>query len=941
MPAALRLDFRCVRTVSRTRRSLLGGALHVSSTQYRVLSMRCAIVSLATCISLLFATHAPAVQANPLVPGYERFFAEDDAHTANGGALLLGELNCLSCHEALAALSAYVQTKQAPILDNVGQRVRPEFLREYLAAPHKAKPGTTMPDLLASASESERIDKVEALVHFLASTGKLREAAPITPAVTRGETLFHTVGCVACHQPSQVDFAKLSTSVPLPAEMEKKYTLPGLAEFLQNPLHVRPSGRMPHLNLNEAEARDVASYLLRNLEVAGVVEYAYYEGSWQDLPDFSKLEPKSKGKTTSFDVNIGRPDQFGIVFKALFDVAQEGEYTFHIGSDDGSRIRVDGKEVAVVPGVHPVVFKSGKVKLTDGTHEAEVEFFEQGGGQELKVEYEGPGIKRQSLEYALMPPEDKAKDEKKFVVKPELVVKGRALFGSLGCASCHQLRIGNQQIASAVSAKPLTSLDNEKGCLADSPAKVPDFHLSKNQRVALAAAIKSLNSPNLRPARPTDAINATLTAFNCYACHQRGEVGGVERSRNALFNSNQPEMGDEGRIPPHLTGVGAKLKPGWLKQVFDDGAKDRPYMFTRMPRFGSQNVGHLIKSFAEADPPVADHSVATNIGERKVKSAGRKLSGSQGFSCIKCHTWGNVKATGIQSINMVTLTRRLQENWFHHYMLNPQQYRPGTRMPAAWPQGQVLLPNLLDGKALTQVNSIWRFLDDGDKAAMPVGLGANPIVLAAYDEAIIYRNFIEGAGPRAIGVGYPEQVNQAFDANNLRIALLWHGAFIDASKHWLGRGQGFQPPLGDNVLKLPEGVSFAVLENPETSWPTVTAKDLGYRFRGYRLGEARRPAFRYQIGNASVEDELVATSKKEFTSVRRTLTITATEPIDNLWYRAATGNTIAMANGVATIDDSWRVRVTGGKLRKSNGAELLVPVRFVDGKATIVQEYEW
>ena len=94
----------------------------------------------------------------------------------NAGSLLLGELNCLSCHKPTAgnerSFAKHVQTKQAPILDEVGARARPEFLREYLAAPHKAKPGTTMPDLLASVDESERAATVEALVHFLASTGK-------------------------------------------------------------------------------------------------------------------------------------------------------------------------------------------------------------------------------------------------------------------------------------------------------------------------------------------------------------------------------------------------------------------------------------------------------------------------------------------------------------------------------------------------------------------------------------------------------------------------------------------------------------------------------------------------------------------------------------------------------------------------------------------------
>src|SRR5690606_9537014 len=101
--------------------------------------------------------------------------------------------------------------------------------------------------------------------------------------------------------------------------------------------------------------------------------------------------------------------------------------------------------------------------------------------------------------------------------------------------------------------------------------------------------------------------------------------------------------------------------------------------------------------------------------------------------------------------------------------------------------------------------------------------------------------FIEGAGPRAIGVGYPEKVNLAFDANQLRLALIWQGAFIDASRHWIDRGVGFQPPLGDNVLKLPDGVPLAALTDEAAPWPAQPAKELGYRF----LGRLRRPGSRF------------------------------------------------------------------------------------------------
>lgn len=86
-------------------------------------------------------------------------------------------------------------------MDGVGSRVRLSFLRAMLANPQKAKPGTTMPDVLAGLPESERGAAIESLTHFLATTGVSQEAMAEHSAVKTGEQHFHRFGCVACHMP--------------------------------------------------------------------------------------------------------------------------------------------------------------------------------------------------------------------------------------------------------------------------------------------------------------------------------------------------------------------------------------------------------------------------------------------------------------------------------------------------------------------------------------------------------------------------------------------------------------------------------------------------------------------------------------------------------------------------------------------------------------------
>lgn len=887
-------------------------------------------------------------RGHAIVPAFERFYSTEGTDSVRAGLLLLGELNCVGCHATGSQSPLLASPKRAPILDQVGRRVRPEFLREFLLDPQAVKPGTTMPHVLGAGSEQQRREQAEALTHYLALTGAVQESAAVGAAVKRGESLFHQVGCVACHDRQQANAPPLPDSVPL-GLLSKKYSLPSLQQFLAEPLTVRPSGRMPHLNLTADESRDIASYLLRDQALTPNVRYAYYEGNWDKLPDFTSLKPKSNGVTSGFAVNIGRPDNFAIRFEGFLQIAKEGQYRIHIGSDDGSRIWVDGQEVAAVDGIHPLQWGVGRVFLKAGAHPVVVEFFEQGGGEELKVEIEGPGLPRQALEAFITldaQPPASAKAAA-FVPDPAKAEQGRELFQKLACAACHEFGKDAKLPESHTALPKLARLNVERGCLATTPESgAPRYSLSAAQLAAIRAALNAIRGGDAAAAKTSNnAIDDTLAAFNCYACHQRGGRGGVVEARNASFQSNQPEMGDEGRIPPHLTGVGGKLRPEWLVHVFNNGAKDRPYMFTRMPKFGMPNVGHLVETLAKADPEPAYKPVTPSVAAGPFKATGRRLVGSQGFSCIKCHTWGNVPATGIQSIGMTTMTKRLREAWFHAYILDPPAFRAGTRMPAAWPMGQTLLPNVLGGETPQQIHSVWAFLSDGDKAAMPQGLGRDPIELMAIDEPVIYRNFIEGAGPRAIGVGYPQKVNLAFDANDLRLALAWQGSFIDASKHWTDRGVGFQSPLGDNVLKFASGVDFAMFEDEKATWPNQSARQLGYQFRGYRLNAQREPIFQYDVGPVRVEDHPRALVGEQGRLIR-TLTLTRRGGESRVWFRAAVGEKIEAVGPAYVVDGVVRIQLTSpgaSPLIKSDGNRklLLVPVTVSAAPVAITQEITW
>lgn len=909
------------------------------------------------CTSALFLALAqvPFAHAQPatkpdhaVVLAYDRLFAKTSDE--RGGQLLLGELNCTSCHRNYTA--SVIPPRQAPILDGIGGRVRATYLKAFLENPQAAKPGTVMPNVLAALSEQEREDSTDALVHFLASTGVLIDVPPTPKSIAKGKKLFHEIGCAACHGPQGAPLKDDATVLPL-GDLSKKYTVISLTNFLNDPHRTRPSGRMPSLNLNSSESIDIAHYLLANLagaEGGANMTYSYYEFAKQPakLPDFAKLKPTATGPSIGFDLNNARrTDNVALKFDGFLLIEAEGKYTFHVLSDDGSRLWINKELVVDNDGIHSPETKSGSVRLAKGVVPVTVAAFNGGGGFELEITVDGPGIRRQPLSRLVVPgagaspAKAQSRPREAFQVNEERAKKGRALFATLGCASCHSLKDGANPIASKLSAPDLDKLNPSAGCLADAPGKsAPRYALNASQRAAL---VKALQNSHGKTQSPKEVIAHTFAAFNCYACHQRDGIGGVEAGLNDFFVTTQKEMGDEARVPPHLNGVGSKLTTAYLKKVLANAATDRPYMLTRMPKFG-QPVVHLQAALETVDPALVAPVPTFKVDEKKVKSEGRAMVGNRIFGCIKCHNFREFKSGGVQGINMTVMAERVRREWFVQYLLDPNKYRPGTRMPAVWPLGQSQLPKVLEGDPLQQIEAVWLYLSDGPKAALPYGLGKEPLPLIAQDTALIYRNFITGAGARAIGVGYPEKVNLAFDANDLRYALLWHKEFIDASKHWTGRGEGFQGPLGEDIVSLPSGPSIALLPSKDDAWPAKAVKDKGYQFRGYRLDDKLRPTFLYDLGDVHVEDTMVPVVGKDDEHFKRVVSIATATPHENLWFRAAAGADIKdLGNGWYSAGKDLKTRLetpAPAVMRTRAGlAELLVPIQ---GKQTrIVQELVW
>ncbi|MCP5556023.1 MAG: c-type cytochrome [Akkermansiaceae bacterium] len=216
----------------------------------------------------LWLMAAGAVEAEPLVTGYERFHVK--ASSPEAGGSLYSELGCANCHYHGPGLPE----RSGPVLAGIKDRANGEWLAAFLDAPQQSKAGTMMPALFEGLPDTEKAAQIESVVHYLMSLKPVGKAAK--PKVgkhanaERGSARYHQVGCVACHAPTPdfhpaagapkpEDFS--SRPVPFP-DLKAKYSLLSLAAFLGNPGPVRPDGRMPDLGLSEEDSLDIASHLL-------------------------------------------------------------------------------------------------------------------------------------------------------------------------------------------------------------------------------------------------------------------------------------------------------------------------------------------------------------------------------------------------------------------------------------------------------------------------------------------------------------------------------------------------------------------------------------------------------------------------------------------------------------------------------------------------------
>ena len=691
----------------------------------------------------------------------------------------------------------------------------------------------------------------------------------------KGLVLIQQLNCAACHDAGSV--SKLVKTSPAPRlKWSAKWVNPQyLEDYIADPNHAKPGGKMPQL--------------------LGHLDRATREKTAKELAHYLISTTTNKFKRQPID-----PSAVDRGFKKFNAV---GCVACHAPRNE-SAVELAFEDSIPLGDLSSKYNLSGLINFLENPHVARP----SGYMPDLQLTH------REALDvssFLLQSPRSPAR--KQWHVNQSLVAAGKSHFATLGCANCHtQIATG-----SVVTAKPtelaLNKSDTSRGCLAAKPTAqskhVPNFHLTEDQRRFIVAAIAN------RPFKITDQqrIDHTLAAFNCHSCHQRDQVGGVSAERNPYFKTTNLNLGDQGRIPPTLTGVGAKLKRKWMRDVLVNGRSVRPYSKTRMPQFGEENIGHLVDLFQNNDKlPAVDF--ATLPDTKAAIKQGLHLVGNKGLNCVACHTHKFQAADTMPAVDLTEMAERLKKDWFYEYMLDPQTFSPNTVMPSFWPDGKAIRPDLA-GKPAEQLEEIWLYLLDGRQSRTPAGVVREKLEIVVTDEAKMLRRKYPGIGKRGIGVGYPGAVNIAFDAEQLRLASLWRGKFVDPGSAWNGQGSGDVKPLG-SVIEFARGPELDDQENPWV-W-TEDGRSADHHFKGYTLDAKRQPTFQYQFESVNVTDffqpiavrDLPAAKADQQHHLRRTVNLAAADGRKGLRFRLGSGPKITqLAERIFAINERLKILV--------------------------------
>mmetsp|Transcript_36645 Transcript_36645/g.85898 ORF Transcript_36645/g.85898 Transcript_36645/m.85898 type:complete len:346 (-) Transcript_36645:2479-3516(-) len=192
----------------------------------------------------------------------------------------------------------------------------------------------------------------------------------------------------------------------------------------KNHTHTHHGGAAAGSYLGKKHSVDEADEKVRDAAVASAdgglqVEFWYFDDypmkladiHWSAKPAMVRVDPHidyedEEGSSKPWR-GLDRLDMFAARWTGSLHIAKKGTYTFELGSDDGSKLMINQKEVVDNDGLHGFRTEDGEMSLDKGSYDLQVDFFESQGEGAAVLSYKGPdtgGVMKVIPSSALSPP---------------------------------------------------------------------------------------------------------------------------------------------------------------------------------------------------------------------------------------------------------------------------------------------------------------------------------------------------------------------------------------------------------------------------------------------------------------------------------------------------------------------------------------------------------
>ena len=608
---------------------------------------------------------------------------------AKGIALFEG-LGCFGCHET-KGFGVDRNSMIGPDLTEIGSKVNPGWLLEWLKNPKHFRPSTRMPDFRLEEEDAM------AITSYLWQNSEGFE--PGEPQVFDEETigegayLYESIGCLACHSELEEDGRIHGPNL---SRIGDKSNYEYLVSWLLAPKAHQPKTKMPDMKLDEEDAKYVASFLM---------SLKSEEEGYEDLTGSEWLNNKETARKG--EELVGQYGCFGChKIMGMEGMSKIGVELDEVGSKHIHLFDFGLLERKILEGVglHNAHENISKARLAWFTAKlSDPRQFDEGRYKRQKDRLKMPdfGLSAEEIEALSILltgmregelPESyiaELTDEKRYLVE------GKKVIDKYNCMGCHQFTIDTLYLKNGFVVKGMVKLEEEESLY---------FQLwVDNEGLGRKAG---------------DTVQVANEEIEKRVASEGGDIGTYIIDYHVEVEGS---IAEEAKVftPPVLYEEGRKVQFPWLFKFLKKPATLRPWLEVRMPTFNFHNneIKSIIRYFAEMDSAQypfeffketdQDYIVVKDGKIPGYLKKARTLFESKDVNCGSCHVRGDSTPEGAPSDwapDLSLASTRLKPKWIERWLLDPQLIQPGTKMPKFFREG--VFQNIFPGTPEVQIEAI-------------------------------------------------------------------------------------------------------------------------------------------------------------------------------------------------------------------------------------------